>query len=100
MAKALLVSADMKYDVESLNIRSMSDNSVVSSVHGNGTYTYHLTYISYEPLNMSDFPAEINTDKNTSNVTIKKVKDITKEEKARIKVINSISQLDLSEAGS
>jgi hypothetical protein len=71
------------------------------------SYEYHLTYVSYEPINMSDFPREIDTENVTrnfvtsptpANPNCKILKaTVTKIEKPNRIVNNSIGQLEVED---
>jgi len=104
MAKATLVNAEMI--AEPINTHFMTDNSnrPTFEIHGPIRYIYHLEYVSYEPLSLSDFPREIDID-NVEVVgnalplpTIKVQKEQVKQEQInRPKVNNAIQQLELTD---
>jgi len=106
MAKAILINIDMNVDADYSSIRSHGTNEILR-IHGPMTYTYHLTYVSSEPLNTFDFPVEIDTENVTrnfvtsptpANPNCKILKaTVTKIEKPKRVVNNSIGQLEVED---
>jgi len=97
MAKATLTSADM--NAGPLNEVAINDynGNTVYAINGM-RYSYNLTYVSYEPLDMDDFPREIDNGKtDKAKKTVEKV-IVAKEkpiEHPRVKIKDSISSLEI-----
>jgi hypothetical protein len=99
MTKAFLTAAEIKVEhSDSINIRDIRGRENFLIHGGPITYTYNLTYTSYKPVNISDFPQNI----SISEKEIKETKE-TKEaiierkqiEHPEIKVANSILLLEI-----
>jgi hypothetical protein len=96
MAKAILTSMDMS--AFSLNEAAINDYNGNTVYEINGMrYSYNLTYISYEPLDLDNFPKEIDDGKtNKPKGTVEKVIFVKKRiEHPKIQIKNPISSLEI-----
>lgn len=96
MAKAILTKIDMQTETVDT---SYNHDGLVDISSAPITYSYYLTYNSYQPLNIAYFPKEIDTDDLLNRSGSVKMDEIKSKEieKPNVKITNAIQFLELED---